>query len=784
MKKTIISLVLMLIAICGWAQKVWETPTSFFDDPNFDIKVSKVEFLDKETIVHLNVKNPGTFQFAKQTYLTTPDGKQYAVTDGKATCKEETEFPLGQWYNPTAPYTNIALHFNPLPADVERFHLMEGPWHDAFRIWNITEGKATDMSELFNSNWRNDQTGDWALGLYSDNAVYNNKVWKYEEKNDKKVVLTDGQEKVTIAVGKEKTGKRQFTINGQKVTLSSFGSVLPAYPTADNTSFSTEYKDGEAVISGWIKDFPKDISEGKIKVVANVVNFVTGAPQNATATTFDELGQFTMTVKLNGTQTVRFTEAGEYNVFAKNVVLEPGKKYYMVHDWKNGYCLFMGENARLQNELAANPCDIERNSFSRRLNADEMVAFKDQCVANYDKATSKLNDIIAKNPNISKRYRDYINEKNRIAAAADIVSLMNLTGGTLPSDIANTLEKISAYNPAVPISIVPDFANFQYFRFILCRSNAYDKYSRTPELFLSFEENGMIKFSDSERDFLKRWQQMYKIREEKRNKINSREEEMALMEELDKICKTNEVTEFLSEERIEKVYNDWTPKPYLIDCRVIDSLYSDQIMRDYSRAYMLGQEFNYNKKLREGGANVINDIKNDYIKQQVVGLKNYYDELARQNEEAVKKVIAPASNVEGLTDGKAIVEKMIEPYKGKIIYMDVWGTWCQPCVNAIKASPAMKEAVKDYDIVYLYFAYSSEDAAWKGYIAELGLTKPNYVHYNLPPKQQSAVIEYLKVEGFPSYFLFDKQGNVETLDRGHIGDIPGFKKKIDELSKK
>ena len=211
MKKTIISLVLMLIATYGWAQKVWEKPTSFFDNPYYEIKVSKVELLDKETIVHLNVKNPGSFQFAKQTYLTTPDGKQYAVTDGKATCKEEIDFPLGQWYNPTVPYTNIALHFNPLPADVERFHLIEGPWHDAFRIWNITEGKTADMSELFNSNWRNDQTGDWVLGLYTDNAVYNNKVWKYEEKNDKKVVLIDGQEKVTIAVGKEKAGKRQFT---------------------------------------------------------------------------------------------------------------------------------------------------------------------------------------------------------------------------------------------------------------------------------------------------------------------------------------------------------------------------------------------------------------------------------------------------------------------------------------------------------------------------------------------------------------------------------------------
>ena len=259
---------------------------------------------------------------------------------------------------------------------------------------------------------------------------------------------------------------------------------------------------------------------------------------------------------------------------------------------------------------------------------------------------------------------------------------------------------------------------------------------------------------------------------------------MALMEELDKICKTNEVTEFLSEERIEKVYNDWAPKPYLIDCRVIDSLYSDQIMRDYSRAYMLASELTHNKKLRESGANVINDIKNDYIKQQVVGLKYYYDELARQNEEAVKKVIAPASNVEGLTDGKAIVEKMIEPYKGKIIYLDLWGTWCQPCIQAIKASPMLKAAVKDYDIVYLYVAYGSEETAWKGCIAELGLTKPNYVHYNLPQKQQNAVLDYLKVDGVPFYVLFDKQGNMEILDRGHIGDIQGFKKKIDELSKK
>ena len=767
MKKTIISLVLMLIAVCGWAQKVWENPTSFFDDPYYEIKVSKVELLDKETIVHLNVKNPGSFQFAKQTYLTTPDGKQYVVTDGKATCKEEIDFPLGQWYNPTVPYTNIALHFNPLPADVERFHLIEGPWHDAFRIWNITEGKTADMSELFNSNWRNDQTGDWVLGLYTDNAVYNNKVWKYEEKNDKKVVLIDGQEKVTIVVGKEKAGKCQFTINGQKVTLSSFGSVLPAYPTADNTSFSTEYKDGEAVISGWIKDFPKDISDGKIKVVANAVNFVTGVPHNVTATTFDELGQFTMTVKLNGTQTVKLTEAGEYNVFAKDVVLEPGKKYYMVHDWKNGYCLFMGENARLQNELQTNPCDIEWAS----------TGYIEPKVKNYETAMGRLNDIIAKNPNLSKRYREYMNDKIRFRAARNIVNSRE------QEKAAQIADKYAAVNTSMPLSLTYNFADYVDEKIRSCFSMAMDKYRDSPELFLRFEKEGKIKLSDSDHDLLKKWQQTNELRNKLRD-CETMEEANAVGAEIEKIGGAKEILALRDREDIQKILAEWRPNTYKVECDVIDSVYTNQLMRDYCRARILSQELSRNKSLTNEAVPLIDDIKNDYFKQQVVALKSHYEEFARQNEEAVKKVIAPSSNVEGLTDGKAIVEKMIEPYKGKIVYMDVWGTWCQPCINAIKASPAMKEAVKDYDIVYLYFTYGSEEAAWKGCIAELGLTKPNYVHYRLPQNQQDAVVSYLKVDGYPFYVLFDKQGNMEILDRGHIGNIQGFKNKIDELSKK
>jgi thiol-disulfide isomerase/thioredoxin len=334
------------------------------------------------------------------------------------------------------------------------------------------------------------------------------------------------------------------------------------------------------------------------------------------------------------------------------------------------------------------------------------------------------------------------------------------------------------------MSLVSDFGNYQYHRVVIHNMKTQEKYDEKPEVYFSFEEKGMLKLSDSDRELLKKWQQRRMVRKEKELSVHNQEQYMALMDELEKICADGEIDAFVKRDDVKKVYDGWAPKPVQVTANVIDSLHNEQIMRDYCRAYLLGMELVHTKKLRDVSVTMLDDIKDGYLRQQIVDLKNHCEELARQNEEKVKNVIAPSSNVEGLTDGKAIIDKIIEPYKGKIVYMDIWGTWCQPCINAIKSSPKLKEAVKDYDIVYVYFAGQSEEAAWKGCIAELGLTKPNYVHYNLPQNQQDAVFKYLNLDGFPFYVLFDKQGNMEKLDRGHIGNVEGFKKKIEELSKK
>ncbi len=113
-----------------------------------------------------------------------------------------------------------------------------------------------------------------------------------------------------------------------------------------------------------------------------------------------------------------------------------------------------------------------------------------------------------------------------------------------------------------------------------------------------------------------------------------------------------------------------------------------------------------------------------------------------------------------MTDGEKILHKIIETYKGKLILLDVWGTWCGACKVNLSHSTEEYEALKDLDIIYLYLANGSSDESWKNVIKEYNVTGDNVVHYNLPAKQQSAIENFLGVKMYPSYRIIDREGNI------------------------
>ena len=145
--------------------------------------------------------------------------------------------------------------------------------------------------------------------------------------------------------------------------------------------------------------------------------------------------------------------------------------------------------------------------------------------------------------------------------------------------------------------------------------------------------------------------------------------------------------------------------------------------------------------------------------------------------------LRPSSDIEGMSDGEKMLRKLIEPYQGKLIYVDIWGTWCTPCRQNLKDSWRVREALKDYDIVYLYLCNRSSEESWKNVIKEYNVTGENVVHYNLPEDQQAAIEHYVGVNGYPTYKLIDKEGNIHDLDWLHANDMQSFLETIDKMSK-
>jgi len=140
------------------------------------------------------------------------------------------------------------------------------------------------------------------------------------------------------------------------------------------------------------------------------------------------------------------------------------------------------------------------------------------------------------------------------------------------------------------------------------------------------------------------------------------------------------------------------------------------------------------------------------------------------------------------------LDDLFAKFKGQVIYVDYWGSWCSSCLDEFKPNPELDAFIKANKIVRLYLALEKEtkDPAmeqasrekWKSMVEKYNLAGYNYYAQLKSDFFRGITEKIMKGKlSLPRYSIIDKNGVIVNRDAKSPSNFSGLKKQLSDYLK-
>jgi thiol-disulfide isomerase/thioredoxin len=145
------------------------------------------------------------------------------------------------------------------------------------------------------------------------------------------------------------------------------------------------------------------------------------------------------------------------------------------------------------------------------------------------------------------------------------------------------------------------------------------------------------------------------------------------------------------------------------------------------------------------------NVQSAYVR---IPLFEKYEATKKKVEKQIARDYSAVESLDRLLDG------IIRRNRGKVTYVDIWATWCGPCIEEF---PYSKKLQKGFSVDKVSFVYVCIESKQNSYEKALREFKLSGTHYLLDSDQSTELRKVLEIEGIPRYMLIDANGKLVSI---------------------